>query len=222
MVITIQDIQNTLKSWVGLSGVDADPSVRETHAKILFPNDNLSWALNYLSGWIDPHTGKKKFASTCALTTRSYLRTVWGLHTRELDLPYEHRVGTAFSDVKVIGQAYSSWTSDKDELAAVPDIGDSVEVGDDAGGGMYHVLNVLDYNSDNGAIISVDGGQVEGVHITTRERILIAPSNKPFDRGVWLVDPVTPYKPDGSPNGRIVSGKVSAKKLAAKLGFELI
>jgi hypothetical protein len=221
MVITIQDIQDTLKSWTKLSGVDADASIREAHAKLLFPNDKLSWALSYLSGWTGAN-GKKKFASTCALVTRAYLRSVWGLHTKELDLPYEHRVGMAFSDVKIIGQAYDAWTSDKDELSAVPDIGDSVEIGDDAGGGIYHVLNVMDYNSANGAIISVDGGQVEGVHITTRERLLIAPSKKPFDKGVWLVDPNTPYRADGSPNGRIVSGKISAKKLATKLGFVLI
>lgn len=219
--ITIQNIQNTLRSWVGLSGRSPNKDNRELHSKTILPHDNLQFALSYFYGCTLPN-GKFMIPSTCALVTQAYLRTVWGLHNNDLDSPYQYQIGQAFSDVATIAKKYNAWITDKNSLISVPDIGDSIQIGDGGSGGQYHFLNVIDIDASTGAIVSVDGGQVDGSWIMERQRLLVAPSKKPFDRGAWLVDPANPYKADDSPNGRIISGKVSAKKLAETLGFELV
>lgn len=217
---SISNIQNTLKSWVGLSGRSPIQKVKELHAKTILPHDNLKFALSYFFGCTLPN-GNFMIPSTCALVTQAYLRTVWGLHNNDLDTPYQYQIGQAFSDVAVIAKKYNAWVTDKTELMQLPDIGDSLQIGDNGSGGQYHFLNVVDYNAANGAIVSVDGGSVDGSWIMERERLLIVPTVKFYPNSAWLVDPAKPYKDNGQPNGRVITGKVSAKKLAANLGITL-
>lgn len=218
-MITTIDIKNQLETWVGLSGRHPDMNIRDKHAALILPHDNLAWAKSYFYGaMINNHF---MIPSTCALVTQAYLRNIWGLHTSDLDNPYQYQIGQAFNDVTTIAKAYNAWVSDPNELMATPDIGDSVQIGDGGIGGTYHFLNVVDYNSATGTLISIDGGQNDGSWIMQRERLIVAPNTAHYNKGIWLVDPVTPYKTDGSPNGRVVSGRVSAKKLAISLGFSL-
>jgi len=225
-MVTIDRIQSTLYSWEGMSGRHPDFYIREKNAQLLCPNDPRAWALNYLYGfkkdgiWIIP--------STCALVTQAYLRVVWGLKSPDLDQPYSQQIGQAVWDLSTIGKQFKCWVTDKDELSQMFDIGDAIQIGDGGIGGDYHLLNVVDISPDASAIESIDGGQVDGSYITRRERILIAPSTAPYNKGVWLVDPKSPYKvgksipTDTIPNGRIVSAKISAKRLAKNLGYDLI
>jgi len=218
--VTITKIQETLRSWVGLSGRSPNLQNRELHAKTILPNDTTSFALSYFYGGKRPN-GTMMIPSTCALVTQAYLREVWGLHTSDLDTGYQYQIGQAFSDVAVIAKKYNAWVTDKNELSEIPGIGDCLQIGDNGSGGAYHFLNVVDYDAATGAIISVDGGQVDGSWITERNRLLVTPEVKFYQNSAWLVDPDKPYKTDGSPNGRVITGKVSAKKLAETLGLTL-
>lgn len=218
-VITNNEIKTFLESYIGLSGRHTDLSKREENAKLLCPHDKLSWALSYLYGFKD-QKGIWKIPSTCALFTEAYFRDFWNLSSKDLDSPYENQVGQVVSDLNTLGHKYNSWVSSKEELAQIYAIGDAIQIGDGVTSEI-HWLNVSDYDPSTGALISIDGGQVDGSWITKRERLIISPSEGLYSKNTWLVDPQKPYRDNGSPNGRPVSAKISVEKLAKNLGYTL-
>lgn len=157
--------------------------------------------------------GVKKVASLCALLTQAYFRTVWNMHTKDLDSPYENQVSQAFSDAIQAAKEYKAWVTDYASLCEFPDIGDAIQIGQHPIYGYEaHFLNVIG-TDENGLVVSVDSGQGPGNQVLKRKRMLVVPQEGKYAKAAWLVDPDKPYLADGKPNGRPIVGKCSAKKL---------
>lgn len=100
--------------------------------------------------------GTKKVASLCALLTQAYFRTVWNMHTKDLDSPYENQISQGFSDAIAAAIAYKSWVTDLNSLSEFPDIGDAIQIGQHPIYGYEaHFLNVIG-TDENGLVVSVD------------------------------------------------------------------
>lgn len=95
-------------------------------------------------------------ASLCALLTQAYFRTVWNMHTKDLDSPYENQISQCFSDAIQAAITYKSWVSDLASLSEFPDVGDAIQIGQHPIYGYEaHFLNVIGTNSE-GLVVSVD------------------------------------------------------------------
>lgn len=189
---------------MGISGRGLGRPAREKAALLLLPKDTLEWALEYLFGFFDAHPAdgspaRWKNPDTCAIQTCAYFRDVLGMTGPELDGPYKLRVGQAFSDVERVARRYGAWTTDPALLSAFPDVGDVYEIGRGAQG---HMVNVSGVDAAAGAILSVEGGQRDGSWTEAKSHLLLA-----TDAGPFLVDPITPRRLDGSPNGRPIVGR---------------
>lgn len=214
------EIAARLAEYVGISGGHRvggpdDRPAREKAARMLLPNDDLAWALEYLFGFYDPTGGpagggRWKNPDTCAIQTCAYFRDVLGMIGPELDGPYQKRVGQAFSDVERVARRYGGWTIDLGELEAFPDVGDVLEIGR---GQQGHMVNVSGSNAASGSILSVEGGKTDGSWTLAGEYLFLATPAGPF-----LVDVAAPYRPDGSPNGLPVVGRFVLAAAAAAAG----
>lgn len=205
---TDDEICRWLKSLVGTSGRSPSGAVRETNARLLMPHDERRAALAYLFGWRDA-AGKEHVASTCAMTSMAYQRFL-GLAHAQLDKPYVQQIGMAPAVVVNVASEYGAWVGDKESaLCELPAAGDIVRIGMDGESGI-HFCNVAEIDPATSALVCVDGGQVDGSWIMERRRVLVIWHDLPY-----LVDETTPYRPDGSPNGRRVSGRMSLAALTS-------
>lgn len=150
-------------------------AVDKAFAEWLMDTDTPAYARSYLAT-IDK--------SNCALVIRKYLRLL-GLTDMEITVPYARRDTLAVSDIGVIGRRYGAWVSSALGLSAYPIRGDVIAMSL----GAEHVALVLGTRADDGAVVSLDGGQAkEGVRgggsvVGTRFRDLIAPEKgMPFLR----------------------------------------
>lgn len=173
MIKTISEVQDFLTR-------NMNGSVQDT-IDLLFPYDVPEWASRYFKGGV----------STCALFAAAYYRFL-GYTDREINSPYQRRLGAAVSDVCLIAKRHKKYVSGS-ALLTPPDIGDVLLIGPNE-----HVLIVHSFDKDS-SLVSVDGGQVSTNTIRQRERMMIYFQNK-----MYLVDPAKPYLPNNLPNGRYV------------------
>lgn len=173
MIKSTSEIQDFLKR--NISG-----DIQET-IDLLFPYDDADWSRRYFKGGV----------STCALFAAAYYRFL-GYTDREINSPYQKRLGAAVSDACLIAKRHKKYISGT-ALLDVPTIGDVLLIGPNE-----HVLIVSDIDS-NSLLISGDGGQASTNTLKFRERMMLYFQNK-----MYLVDPEKPYLSNGSPNGRYV------------------
>lgn len=152
-----------LRGWVGRSGRASDPIRRAEWAAILLPNDDQEWAQRYLES-----KGSARPTSTCALVAKAFLRA--GGCTCKEHGAYQPRMGAAVSDVERIARRHSAWFASPVTLSTYPSPGDivGVDVGNE------HVLTVVDSRAEDGAVLSVDGGQRDSTFTLARARRMTA------------------------------------------------
>lgn len=191
---------------VGVGGATAKA------AALLFPNDSAAWAIQYLRGWMK--NGHLTRPSTCAIYGCSYLRAR-GVDHEMLEKQYALQIGMAPAIVETVARSLGAWidaSTPEPEvgpvLHEVPEAGDIVRIGG-LGVGELHMLCVTGRDGPTGEILSVDGGQLpDSTFVQARRRIMVI-----WNRSPWLVKPEAPYLPDGSPNGRPVTGRVVGARL---------
>ena len=168
----------TLATWVGRSGREKDAARRLEWAAILLPNDPVAQAAHYLESKGAEQQGKIP-TSTCALVALRFLAHV-GCRCLEHQRPYLPRMGRAIADVETVARRHGAWLTSAADLATYPKPGDIL--------GMRvsnpHISVVVDSRAEDGAILSIDGGQGDNTWTKPRARTLIAPESA----AAYLVD----------------------------------
>lgn len=196
--MTLDSALNDLADWVGRSGRASDPVRRAEWAAILLPHDDQEWAHRYLQA-----LGARIPTSTCALVALRFFERL-GCTCSEVSAPYAKHLGSAVSDVERVARKHKAWLVGQD-LFTYPEPGDVVGVDI----GNPHVLVVTGSRAEDGAVLSVDGGQSDNTRTTERARLFFA-REKPE-----LVDTA-----DGVVVGgrvRTVYGRASGKTIAETL-----
>ena len=168
------------------------PLDRSEVTDFIFPFDTPAWRKEYM----------KSNVSTCAITSMAYFRFL-GLTDPELVKPYQKQMGMAVANIVTVSRRHKAWLTGSD-LLSFPEVGDIVLIGS---GGSEHVTNIVSIDAATGILGGVDGGQSNSSTIAFRERIMVT-----WNGLGYLVDPTTPYK-NNVPNGRVISGRFSFKKL---------
>ena len=160
--MTLDDALVELQSWAGRSGREPDPGRRAEWASILLPHDDRAWAQRYLES-----KGAAIPTSTCALVFLRFLSIV-GCTCREHSQPYQPRMGQAVADVQRVAQRHGAWRTT--DLSVYPSSGDALCMRPT----NPHVAVVYGSRASDGAVLSVEGGQVDNTWTIRRERTLLA------------------------------------------------
>lgn len=136
-------------------------------AEILFPADDLKWAINYI----------RTLPSLCAVASKAGLRR-GGCKCREHGA-YEPRAGMAVSDIEAIARRHGAWITDSQGVATYPARGDvyTMDVHPN-----WHVGTVTGSDAASGSVLFLDSGQ-PAFRTEPRERLLFA-----TDVGAFLQD----------------------------------
>lgn len=168
-----------LQTWVGTSGRHPDLAQREAWARTLLPHDNVAWALRYLEARGAEARGQI-VTSTCALVVLRFFGLL-GCKCRERSIAYTPRAGQAVADVERIARRHGAWLTSTEALATYPKPGDVLCMRVE----NPHVAVVVGSRAEDGAILSIDGGQRDNTWTLERARILIADGTvKDLDDGV--------------------------------------
>lgn len=153
-----------IATWVGRSGREKDSARAAEWAAILLPFDVQEWALRYLEA-----AGADIPTSTCALVGLRFL-AVAGCTCSEHQKRYEPRMGNAVIDVERVARRHGAWVTDAEGLATYPAPGDLLCMRRE----NPHVSVVVESRAEDGAILSVDGGQGDNTWTQYRARRLQA------------------------------------------------
>lgn len=190
---------------LGATARDPNPIKAKRDAAELLTKDDPDWAYRYLS-----ERTKYGYISTCALEVREYF-TDLGATDPEIVGPYAKRPGMAMIDVAEVAKRHGAWAKD---LTQMPKVGDVMRI-DNATRTNAHVIVVVGVDAPTGVIFGIAGGRVDNTVTSTQDTLLVCPEHKGFRP--YLVDPMLPYKLDGEPNGREVTGRVDIDAFLASL-----
>ena len=139
--------------WVGRSGREKDAGRRAAWAAILMPFDDLRGAAAYLEDKGAEAAGKPP-TSTCAMVVGRFFALV-GCTCSEHQKAYRPRAGQAVIDVERVARRHGAWRTSAEDLATYPKPGDvlCMRIVNP------HVSIVVDSRAEDGAILSIDGGQ---------------------------------------------------------------
>ena len=161
--MNLDDALVELQSWAGRSGRESDAGRRAEWASILLPHDEHAWAMRYLES-----KGADIPTSTCALVGVRFL-SLLGCTCREHSTPYAPRLGQVVPDVERIARRHGAWRTGAD-LGSYPAPGDLLCMRPT----NPHVAVVYGSRASDGAVLSIDGGQVVNTWTLRRERTLLA------------------------------------------------
>lgn len=200
----------TLSSWDGWSGRHPDAAIRTIHAQTILPNDSLAWALGYLED-----KGNPRPTSTCGVVGEEALR-IRGCSHPLLSTPYKQRVTHAISDLVAMSTSWGAWTQNPARLAEYPEVGDILVLT-----GPEHVINIVGTEAATGEVLGIAGGGCSPPDENGHGGGLDCNTYIRENRGVlivvgsvsWWTHPEKPYLDNGSPNGRMIYGRVLSSKL---------
>lgn len=171
----ISQALTAIGDWVGRSGREKDPGRRAAWAAILMPFDDLQKAMVYLESKGAEARGEIP-TSTCAMVVVRFFALL-GCRCSEHQKAYIPRAGQAVIDVERIARRHGAWRTSRADLGVYPAPGNILCMRIE----NPHVSIVVDSRAEDGAILSIDGGQVDNTWTERRERTFFAPDGEtPF------------------------------------------